>query len=60
VQRFLGEIEAAEEAYERGEHAPRFAAVNRIDRRADASVYVTHWELLRISFYRAADECPRA
>jgi hypothetical protein len=31
VQRFLGEIEVAEQADERGENTPRFRAINRVD-----------------------------
>ena len=34
VQRFLGEVEIAEQADQRREHAPRFRAINRVDRAA--------------------------
>ena len=35
VQRFLRELEIAQQPDQRCEHAPRFAAVDRLDRRAD-------------------------
>ncbi len=38
VQRFLGEVEIAEQADQRREHAPRFLAIDGVDRAA----YVVH------------------